>query len=109
MAEMIKMRTGNHKAEWSEDALIILEEFATAKVQGRGGACGRILPYVQKIIPLLEVEPRGYTLPRILPKPTQHDARRTDRLFLSFCPIQEPAPALARDPTTRGAAFVSYS
>ena len=59
MAEMIKMRTGNHKAEWSEDALIILEEFATAKVQGRGGACGRILPYVQKIIPLLEVEPRG--------------------------------------------------
>ena len=38
MAEMIKMRTGNHKAEWSEDALIILEEFATAKVQGRGGA-----------------------------------------------------------------------
>ena len=59
MAEMIKMRTGNHKAEWSEDALIILEEFATAKVQGRPGACGRILPYVQKIIPLLEVEPRG--------------------------------------------------
>ena len=53
------MRTGNHKAEWSEDALIILEEFATAKVQGRPGACGRILPYVQKIIPLLEVEPRG--------------------------------------------------
>ena len=38
MAEMIKMRTGNHKAEWSEDALIILEEFATAKVQGRPGA-----------------------------------------------------------------------
>ena len=59
MAEMIKMRTGNHKAEWSEDALIILEEFATVKVQGRAGACGRILPYVQKIIPLLEVEPRG--------------------------------------------------
>ena len=59
MAEMIKMRTGNHKAEWSEDALIILEEFATAKVQGRAGACGRCLPFVQKIIPLLEVEPRG--------------------------------------------------
>ena len=54
-----EQRPGNHKAEWSEDALIILEEFATAKVQGRGGACGRILPYVQKIIPLLEVEPRG--------------------------------------------------
>ena len=49
MAEMIKMRTGNHKAEWSEDALIILEEFATAKVQGRGGACGRILPYRTRI------------------------------------------------------------
>ena len=55
----MKKRTGNYKAEWSEDALIILEEFATAKVQGRPGACGRILPYVQKIIPLLEVEPRG--------------------------------------------------
>ena len=59
MAEMMKKRTGNYKAEWSEDALIILEEFATAKVQGRPGACGRFLPYVQKIIPLLEVEPRG--------------------------------------------------
>ena len=33
MAEMMKKRTGNYKAEWSEDALIILEEFATAKVQ----------------------------------------------------------------------------
>ena len=55
----MKKRTGNHKAEWSEDALIILEEFATAKVQGRAGACGRCLPFVQKIIPLLEVEPRG--------------------------------------------------
>ena len=59
MAEMMKKRTGNHKAEWSEDALIILEEFATAKVQGRAGARGRCLPYVHKIIPLLEVEPRG--------------------------------------------------
>ena len=35
MAEMIKKRTGNNKAEWSEDALHMLKELATAKVQGR--------------------------------------------------------------------------
>ena len=32
MAEMIKKRTGNNKAEWSEDALRMLKGLATAKV-----------------------------------------------------------------------------
>ena len=58
MAEMIKKRTGNNKAEWSEDALRMLKELATAKVQGRPYSDPN-LGYVQKMIPLLEVEPRG--------------------------------------------------
>ena len=58
MAEMIKKRTGNNKAEWSEDALHMLKELATAKVQGRPYSDPN-LGYVQKMIPLLEVEPRG--------------------------------------------------
>ena len=41
MAEMIKKRTGNNKAEWSEDALRMLKELATAKVQGRS-SCSEI-------------------------------------------------------------------